>query len=504
MKKNRGLRIAVILMFGCILAAGFVYGLLTWYYREEFTVNTWINHVYCTGKSIEEVNSELLSMTKAPSVAIKDIDGKIWELDLADVGYTMDYKSALIRYLDMQQPWRWGEKLFKVSKSIILPVYTYDEAKLLAYWDSLPFVKAEKEAERVVEIVWTENGYTLINTLGPKLDFEKGYDLLKATVESAVNKVQICSVDMAAVDINGTNIVSANNARVDMTARNSVTLEINLVAEGAYEELLPDASQQAVLEQWQKVDEFQNLKLVYDMGDEQVWMKPAELGSFLVRTQDGAFEEDESGKLCISKTEVESFTNTLADAYDTYGKERSFYATRGEWVTIPAKGTYGTLIDRKAEFTYLYEALTERISEVHTPEYKREAYHRGLNDIGNTYIEIDMTEQKMYFYLAGELKVETDVVTGNLKRKWGTPEGVNYIYAMQRKRTLRGPGYASFVNYWMPVKGGIGIHDANWRKKFGGEIYKTDGSHGCINTPYEDMKIIYENVEIGVPVVMFY
>ena len=75
---------------------------------------------------------------------------------------------------------------------------------------------------------------------------------------------------------------------------------------------------------------------------------------------------------------------------------------------------------------------------------------------------------------------------------------------MQRNRILRGANYASFVNYWMPVKGNIGIHDANWRREFGGEIYKKDGSHGCINTPYKNMKVIYENVEVGVPVVMFY
>ena len=29
----------------------------------------------------------------------------------------------------------------------------------------------------------------------------------------------------------------------------------------------------------------------------------------------------------------------------------------------------------------------------------------------------------------------------------------------------------------------IGIHDASWRDTFGGTIYKTSGSHGCINVP---------------------
>ena len=54
------------------------------------------------------------------------------------------------------------------------------------------------------------------------------------------------------------------------------------------------------------------------------------------------------------------------------------------------------------------------------------------------------------------------------------------------------------------MKGGIGIHDADWRDEFGGEIYKTNGSHGCINVPSEVMPELYDMVELGTPVIMFY
>ena len=110
----------------------------------------------------------------------------------------------------------------------------------------------------------------------------------------------------------------------------------------------------------------------------------------------------------------------------------------------------------------------------------------------------------MYYYRNGKLELETPIVTGNTGRRWGTPEGVNYVYAKGRNRILRGPGYESPVNFWMPVKGNIGIHDAAWRSEYGGEIYKSSGSHGCINTPYDAMSDLYEMVEIGTPVVMFY
>jgi lipoprotein-anchoring transpeptidase ErfK/SrfK len=127
-----------------------------------------------------------------------------------------------------------------------------------------------------------------------------------------------------------------------------------------------------------------------------------------------------------------------------------------------------------------------------------------LNDIGGTYIEVDMTMQKLYGYKDGEKVIETDIVTGNMRRNWDTPAGVNYVYAKQKKRILRGANYATPVDYWMPVVGNIGLHDANWRSEFGGEIYQTDGSHGCVNIPPEVMPIIYETYEVGTPVIMFY
>ena len=69
---------------------------------------------------------------------------------------------------------------------------------------------------------------------------------------------------------------------------------------------------------------------------------------------------------------------------------------------------------------------------------------------------------------------------------------------------LRGQGYASPVKYWMPFYGNYGIHDASWRSSFGGDIYLTNGSHGCVNTPRDAMQVIFENVEKGTPVVLYY
>ena len=55
----------------------------------------------------------------------------------------------------------------------------------------------------------------------------------------------------------------------------------------------------------------------------------------------------------------------------------------------------------------------------------------------------------------------------------------------------------------MPFNCNIGIHDASWRGSFGGSIYKTDGSHGCVNAPEYLAKKIYENIEPGTPIICY-
>ncbi len=82
-----------------------------------------------------------------------------------------------------------------------------------------------------------------------------------------------------------------------------------------------------------------------------------------------------------------------------------------------------------------------------------------------------------------------------------TPEGIYAMTYKTRNAILRGRGYATHVNYWMPFNKGIGLHDATWRSKFGGEIYARSGSHGCVNLPLEAAKSIYEYVGKGFPVI---
>ena len=123
---------------------------------------------------------------------------------------------------------------------------------------------------------------------------------------------------------------------------------------------------------------------------------------------------------------------------------------------------------------------------------------RGLTD----FVEVSLVEQKLWLFKNGNLILETDVVTGRQNSTRETPKGSYSIKTKTRNRTLRGPGYEAFVSYWMPFYKGYGLHDANWRRRFGSNIYARNGSHGCINIPPRFAPVVYNNVEVGTTVII--
>jgi erfK/ybiS/ycfS/ynhG family protein len=121
---------------------------------------------------------------------------------------------------------------------------------------------------------------------------------------------------------------------------------------------------------------------------------------------------------------------------------------------------------------------------------------------GLTYIDISIEKQRVILFENGRKAMESACVTGTPNRERATHYGSFRINYKQRNRILRGSQklYEAFVSYWMPFDGGIGLHDATWRGSFGGNIYKSNGSHGCINLPPAFAKQLYERVTVGMPV----
>ena len=125
---------------------------------------------------------------------------------------------------------------------------------------------------------------------------------------------------------------------------------------------------------------------------------------------------------------------------------------------------------------------------------------KDVKNLGDFFVVIDVSDQRLELYKNGSVVLSSSVVTG--KDKTPTSYGVYSILSKEKDRYLRGRGYSSHVDYWMPFNGGQGLHDASWRSKFGGKIYRNGGSHGCVNLPVDVAKELYNEVEVGTKVLV--
>ena len=172
--------------------------------------------------------------------------------------------------------------------------------------------------------------------------------------------------------------------------------------------------------------------------------------------------------------------------------KREFQTTSGRTVSVYGSA-YGWQIDQVSEVAQLTQEIQSGTQTTREPVYSMTANAHGYNDIGNTYIEVDLSEQHMYFYQNGEDIFESDIVSGDMRYSdRQTPAGIYTIYYKKSPDVLRGKQlangkyeYEQPVTYWMPFNGGIGFHDANWQPYFGGDRFMEGGSHGCINMPPE-------------------
>ena len=120
------------------------------------------------------------------------------------------------------------------------------------------------------------------------------------------------------------------------------------------------------------------------------------------------------------------------------------------------------------------------------------------------YILISIKEQKLWYYKKGNLLLKSNVITGN-KGSFDTVTGRFRIRSKAAGTYLVGDNYRSWVDYWMLFDPSTqsGLHDATWHSSFGGNIYETNGSHGCVNLPYSSAQKIYKNISVGTLVIIY-
>ncbi|MGN0131892.1 MAG: L,D-transpeptidase [Lachnospiraceae bacterium] len=468
------MRKKILAVFGIIIITPVVMALviylgLAWYYSDTYMNGVMINGVYAAGMTPEELDALLLEKTDEASFTVSDRFGENYEIPIRDMDFSYTYLPELKKIKAGQNPFYWGMALItgECEDYTIAPEGVCDTEKLRNYLLSMELIKDQADPDHIrVEIVKEKDGYVLIDDTANLLDA----DMTVEVIEDAV-------------------LAGERN--------------LDLEKAGCYVEIEYTDNMQKTLQLWEKVRQLQDVEIVCQFYDGDEVIDASVISGWIALDEKGEFLLDENGELMLDETAVEEYVEKLANMHDSVNGPWTFHPTRGGTVTIE-KGTYGYKLNQKKQKEFLMEQVYAHESIKAEAIYSQRGWGDAAGDIGSTYIEVDMTNQMLYYYRDGRMELSTPVVTGNTSRGNGTPQRVCYIYYKQRNRVLIGEDYRTPVSYWMAVYGNIGIHDASWRGKFGGTIYKTNGSHGCINTPTKAVSQLYDMAEEGTPVIMFY
>lgn len=459
-KKAALITAAVTCGLAATVAAAYTY--LSLQYRDVFFPNTVINGLDASHKSVEQVKQMIDDGLKAYTLTLEERGGVEEQIVGDEFDLHSEYDGSLERLLASQEPLRWGLHYLEGSEHTIETMIAYNQEQLDAAVNGLNCMdesKTELPADAYLSEYQEGVGYEIVPEMG-------GTRVVPEKVHESV-------------------------ADAIMNLKNRISLE----EEGAYAKARVTAEDPALVAEAEKWNQAVNVAVTYHFGEKTEVLNGDTIHTWMVENEEGTLELDED--------RVAEYVDQLAVSYDTAYQPKTLKTTTGETVTI-TNGNYGWRINRKAEAAALSEIIRSGISQEREPVYAQTAASRGETDYGNTYVEINLTAQHLYYYVDGQLLVESDFVSGNEARGMGTPGGAFPLTYKQRNAVLRGPGYASPVTYWMPFNGGIGMHDASWRGSFGGRIYKTNGSHGCINLPASAARTIFENISGGVPVLCYH
>ena len=278
--------------------------------------------------------------------------------------------------------------------------------------------------------------------------------------------------------------------------------ELDMEKEGCYKRPVYTSNSKEVKAACDEMNKYLQASITYTMT-ENVVVDKSVINSWVT--------VDDNMKVSFNENAVRDWLTAFGDKYDTVGATRTITTPTGKTVEVSG-GTYGWSIDEDTEFTALTNSIKNGEVVTKEPAYYQTAASHSAQDWGDTYAEVDISAQHMWYISGGSVVLETDVVTGEPIPEKETTLGVYDILEKSLNKTLVGednpvtgkPIYETPVSYWMRVTwSGIGFHDAIWQPAFGGTLYRDGlGSHGCINMPLDMAAALYNVISVGTPVIV--
>ncbi|MFP3153226.1 L,D-transpeptidase/peptidoglycan binding protein [Lachnospiraceae bacterium ZAX-1] len=458
-KKKRIIGSIIISISTVAVVAFAIYIGLSFYFKSHFFFQTEVNGLKVGGLTVEETEKKLAAEVEDYLLTVFDRDGNKYHIEGRQIGGRYITNASVGNLMKEQHAFAWITAIFHRKEVNVNVPMEYEKEMLDETVRNLPCFQEENIVEPVnATIEQVETDFAIV----PEI---RGSKLILENVISEIEK---------AVAFGQTEVALTDDAYVkpEVTAQS--------------EELLQSLG---------VIQTYLGTIITYEIEGAEESIGREDIFRFLTIGEDYT--------VTINEEKIAAYVQTLASRYNTYGDVREFATSSGDVISIGG-GDYGWIINKEKEAQTISENILSGESITREPEYLQRAVVGGAQDIGTTYLEIDYTKQHMWYYEAGNLIMESDVVTGNINRGNGSPDGVFKIVYKKSPDVLRGEDYASDVTYFMPFAYNVGVHDAAWRGQFGGEYYKSSGSHGCINAPAQAAQILYENIEVGTPVIAYY
>ena len=446
-----------------LAAAGAAAGLYLYMgkqYETVFFPNTVINGHDVSNKTTGEVRDLIAAGIEGYTLTIKGREGVTERITGEEIGLHSVFDGSLEEYLEAQDPLRWWQS--QGTEYEISTMIAYDEDKLQDKIESLSCLSEENARE-------PKDAYV------SEYESGQGFRVVPEEPGTVLEPDKVASGIVAAIS--------------------NLETELNLEELDAYKKAEKTSEDEELQARAANLNRYVTMTVTYLFGDEREVLDGDTSAQWM------AIGEDD--QVSFDAEQIAAYVKGLASQYDTAYQEKTLKTSYGSTVTI-SRGFYGWRMDQKKEAEELNAVLLSGESQTREPVYTQRANSHGANDYGNTYVEINLTAQHLFFYKDGNLVIESDFVSGSHARGDDTPSGAYPLTYKQRDAVLKGATYRTPVKYWMPFNGNIGMHDANWRSSFGGKIYMTNGSHGCINLPPSVAKVIFENISAGMPVLCYH
>lgn len=453
MNKKKMAGIVVILLLVIYLAGRF-------YFKNHFYPNTNINSVKCSFKTKEQaikltadhLNTYVLTIhDDVTDMTVTAEDAGLRYEDTAEIGSILEKQNYNLWFTEFL-----GKHHFTAMSTSL------DEEKLIAYLNTLECMNPEKPQKPVsAKITYNEN--------------KNAYELIDEIIGNTIIPEKFY------------------RAVADIILRGDTSMDLTTTE--YYKQPKYKAKDSVVQEAKATVDKYMKTVINYEDSGLTFMIDSTVIHDFIKISKD--FEVN------FDKDTIKSYvSDKISPVFNTVGSTRKINSPGSGNITISG-GSFGWQVGLIAEREQIINDIKSGETVTRKPEYLQDGKARKKDDdIGNSYIDVSISQQTLWVVENGKVKMSSPFVSGDPRNGYDTDKGV---YMIEYKRTnYEMRDYNVTVKYWLPFNTdvGEGFHDATWRSSFGGSIYRSNGSHGCVNLPYDFAKKLYETVPVGYPVIV--